>query len=44
MEKIEELSDEKFLEAKTLNKVIRNLNELRERVEKLEEKSQTYAD
>ena len=42
MEKIEGLSDDKFLEAKKLNEVIRNLNELQERVEVLR-KSAVYS-
>ena len=44
MEKIEELGDDKFIEVKRLNEVIRNLNELQGRVERLEKKSQTYVD
>ena len=44
MEKIEELGEDKFIEVKRLNEVIRNLNELQGRVERLEKKSQTYVD
>ncbi len=44
MEKIEQLSDDEYLEFKKLNEVIKNLNELQGRVERLEKKSQTYVD
>ena len=44
MDKIKIVGEELLSTAKKLNEVIKNLNELQGRVERLEKKSQTYVD